>query len=404
MANRIEIGFRAGIRDALGEKIKRRIIEHLRIPVDSVKTIEVYTIDAPLTPEELERAARGPLSDPVIQEYAVDRPLARGFDWLIEVGFRPGVTDNVGKTAAEAIALLIGKPLRVTTSRQYAIGAVRGGCTLDPLTRGDAERIASELLANDLIQRFDIIDGRTWDPAKGIKPYVPRVLGEENPRTEPIELDCPDEELVRISNERVLALTLDEMRILRDYLKNETVLARRKEVGLGAQMTDVELECLAQTWSEHCKHKIFNARIDYEDGEGHTSEIDSLFKILHQRSTTDDPGADGGQGLLPLRLQGQRRDHPLQRRLEPRLQGRDPQLPLGPRPLRRGAHRHRRRQPRPLRLRKGGEAHLQHRRLLFCPARSTTNPCRSGSSTRGGSTKGSGRGSSTAATRAASPR
>ena len=287
MANRIEIGFRAGIRDALGEKIKRRIIEHLRIPVDSVQTIEVYTTDAPLTPEELERAARGPLSDPVIQEYAVDTPLARGFDWLIEVGFRPGVTDNVGKTAAEAIALLIGKPLRVTTSRQYAIGAVRGRCALDPLTRRDAERIASELLANDLIQRFDIIDGRTWDPAKGIKPYVPRVLGEENPRTELIVLDCPDEELVRISNERVLALTLDEMRILRDYLKDEAVLARRKEVGLGARMTDAELECLAQTWSEHCKHKIFNARIAYDDGQGNASEIDSLFSSCIKRSTRE---------------------------------------------------------------------------------------------------------------------
>ncbi len=287
MANRIEIGFRAGIRDALGEKIRKRIIEHLRIPVDFVKTVEVYTIDALLTPEELEQAARGPLSDPVIQEYAVDRPLARGFDWLIEVGFRPGVTDNVGKTAAEAIALLIGKPVRVTTSRQYAIGAVRGRCDLDTLTRADAERIASELLANDLIQRFDIIDGRTWDPAQGIKPYVPRVLGEESPRTELIDLGCPDEELVRISNERVLALTLEEMRILRDYLKSETVLAQRKAVGLGAQMTDAELECLAQTWSEHCKHKIFNARIVYDDGEGNVSEIDSLFSSCIKRSTRE---------------------------------------------------------------------------------------------------------------------
>ena len=54
-----------------------------------------------------------------------------------------------------------------------------------------------------------------------MKPYVPRVVGEDRPRTELIDLDCPDEELVRISNERVLALTLEEMRILRDYLKNE---------------------------------------------------------------------------------------------------------------------------------------------------------------------------------------
>ena len=62
---------------------------------------------------------------------------------------------------------------------------------------------------------------------------MPRVIGEDRPRTEEIDLDVPDAELVRISQERVLALSLEEMRILRDYLKNETILARRKEVGLG---------------------------------------------------------------------------------------------------------------------------------------------------------------------------
>jgi phosphoribosylformylglycinamidine synthase II len=287
MANRIEIGFRAGIRDALGEKIKKRIIDHLRIPVDSVKTVEVYTIDGPLTPDELEAAARGPLSDPVIQESAIDRSLASGFDWLIEVGFRPGVTDNVGKTAAEAIALLTGEKVRVYTSRQYTIGGIRGRCDLDLLTRADAERIASELLANDLIQRFEIIDGGTWNPTEGIKPHIPRVIGEDRPHTDQIDLDVPDEALIGISQERVLALSLEEMLILRDYLKNDAILARRREVGLGDQMTDAELECLAQTWSEHCKHKIFNARITYDDGAGQISEIDSLFSTCIKRSTRE---------------------------------------------------------------------------------------------------------------------
>jgi len=287
MANRIEIGFRQGIRDALGEKIRGRITNHLRIPVDSVKTIEIYTVDGELEPTELEAAAQGPLSDPIIQEYALDRGLAGGFDWLIEVGFRPGVTDNVGKTAGEAIALLTGKPVRVYTSRQYAINAVRGRCTLDTLTRADAERIASELLANDLIQRYDIISGKAWDPAKGIQPYIPRVMGENRPHTEEIALDVSDDELVRISQERVLALTLEEMRILRDYLKNDALLARRREVGLGEKMTDAELECLAQTWSEHCKHKIFNARIAYDDGGGQIREIDSLFSTCIKKSTRE---------------------------------------------------------------------------------------------------------------------
>ena len=70
-------------------------------------TIEVYTIAGELSADELREAAEGPLSDPVIQEFTVNKPLAKSFDWLIEVGFRPGVTDNVGKTAREAITLLL---------------------------------------------------------------------------------------------------------------------------------------------------------------------------------------------------------------------------------------------------------------------------------------------------------
>jgi phosphoribosylformylglycinamidine synthase len=45
-----------------------------------------------------------------------------------------------------------------------------------------------------------------------------------------------------------------------------------------AAPTDIELECLAQTWSEHCKHKIFSAAIEYTDADGNTREIDGLFK------------------------------------------------------------------------------------------------------------------------------
>jgi len=99
MIYRIEVGFKPGIRDALGEKTQRKIIEHLGINVESVETVEIYTVEGNMTGEDAERIARGPLSDPVIQQCAIKRCLAKDFAWLIEVGFRPGVTDNVGKTA-----------------------------------------------------------------------------------------------------------------------------------------------------------------------------------------------------------------------------------------------------------------------------------------------------------------
>ncbi|MEI8172948.1 MAG: AIR synthase-related protein [Deltaproteobacteria bacterium] len=281
MADRIEIGFKEGIRDALGDKIKRRIIEHLQIAVDRVRTIDVHTVDGDLIPGELEKAAAGPLSDPIIQEYAINRGLAQGFEWMIEVGFRPGVTDNVGKTAKEAISLLLGissDQLRgVYTSRQYMIDG--------PISRHDAENIASNLLANELIERYEIVDGKSWDHQKGMAPHVPRVFGGDRLSVEEIDLDVSDGTLLKISNERVLALNLVEMKTLRDYLGDDAVLQGRREVGLGKKMTDAELECLAQTWSEHCKHKIFNARIVYEDEHGAFEKIDSLFDTYIKGST-----------------------------------------------------------------------------------------------------------------------
>jgi phosphoribosylformylglycinamidine synthase len=283
MIYRIEVGFKPGIRDALGEKTQRKIIEHLGINVESVETVEIYTVEGNLTGEDAERIARGPLSDPVIQESAIKRGLAKDFAWLIEVGFRPGVTDNVGKTAREAIELFLADDLAgsvdVYTSRQYVL---KGN-----LERNDAERIASGLLANDLIQHYKLVDGKDWNPEGGLQPYVPRVTIDEEPVTDEIDLNVSDEALQEISNSKVLALTVDEMKVIQEYFNSEAVLAERSTVGLGRNVTDAELECLAQTWSEHCKHKIFNSIITYEDENDNTKVIDSLFGSFIKQSTKE---------------------------------------------------------------------------------------------------------------------
>ena len=282
MINRIEISFKDGVRDALGEKIGKRIVEQLKLKIERLRTVDVYTVEGDLKKDELQAAARGPLSDPVIQRFAINRGLAEGFDWMIEVGFRPGVTDNVGRTAREAIRLLLedqgaGRVISVFTSRQYAINGRIG--------KQDAERIASGLLANELIERYEIVDGKTWNPRRGMPAYAPRVTGEANPRVEQIDLEVSDERLLSISNERVLALALDEMKAIQSHLRRKEVLVARKKAGLGEKITDVELEALAQTWSEHCKHKIFNSLIRYEDGQGKTKVINSLFDTFVKGST-----------------------------------------------------------------------------------------------------------------------
>ena len=283
MTYRVEIGLKPSIRDARGEKIKRRIVDDLGIAVDSVRTIDVYTIDARLSVEEVEMAAAGPFLDPVIQEFSIGKPLGRDFDWAIEVGYKPGVTDNIGRTAREAIELLLQRKFSpeegVYTSVLFLM---KGG-----LTREQAERIATGLLANTLIQRFEVKGRKSWNPEVGMGVTVPRVTGRKEVRVEEINLRVSDEELMRISSERVLALSLKEMKALRVYAEDPRVREKRKKVGLGGNLVDCEVEALAQTWSEHCKHKIFNARINYGDEEGKVHDIDSLFDTYVKRSTEE---------------------------------------------------------------------------------------------------------------------
>ncbi|OPY29265.1 MAG: phosphoribosylformylglycinamidine synthase II [Methanocella sp. PtaU1.Bin125] len=282
MPFRVEIALKPGYRDAIGEGIRNSIKNSLRIAVDDVRTIKVYTVNASLTDDEKKAVAAGPFSDAIVQLYSVDAPLASGFDWLVEVGFRPGVTDNEGRTGREAIEDRLSRKLAkdesVHTSMQYLING--------KLTREQVETICKQLLGNELIERFEVVDGRSWDARKGIEAKVPLVRDPHRPRVAEVNLDVSDAELVAISRKGTLALTLDEMKTLRDYFKRPEVLAERRKIGLGPNPTDVELETLAQTWSEHCKHKIFNADIDYVE-DGKHSQVRSLFKTYIRGSTDE---------------------------------------------------------------------------------------------------------------------
>ncbi len=276
MGSRIEVAFKKEIRDAFGEGIKKRIIEDLHINVESVRRIEVYTIDASLSSEEISLLGQKVFTDPVIQNYS-NKPLADDFTWLIEAGYRPGVTDNVGATAKKACEDVLKTTLRgVYFSRQYLI---RGD-----IKKEEVERIAGGLIANGLIERWEIISHKEWDKEKGISLPLPVVKGKHEPSISEINLDVSDNELKEISRQRLLALNLSEMKTIREYFMDKAG-EMRKKVGLSLA-TDVEIEVLAQTWSEHCKHKIFNSLITYVDEKG-TKSINSLFNTFIKRATRE---------------------------------------------------------------------------------------------------------------------
>ncbi len=283
MPQRIEVRIKEGRFDALGAKIAGRIREDLGIPVKNVQSVQVYTTDIDLKPDEMDILAAQTFCDAVIQEAFVNGCAAadRDFDWLIEVGFLPGVTDNVGRTAGETAGIRLGRDLRAQGGFHSSIQYLIQG----DLDRDQAEKIAGDLLANGLIQRWTIISTNELDREKGMKAYVPKVADTQTPPTETIDLEISDDELVNLSKSKTLALSLKEMHAIRDHYRDKKVRAQRGSLGLAPDKpTDAELEVLAQTWSEHCKHKIFASDITYYEGD-HAEEIDSLFDTYVKGST-----------------------------------------------------------------------------------------------------------------------
>ena len=278
MDYRIEISPLEKWRDSRGEAVKQQISDLLNLTVDKIQTRDVYTISAEISPEEAEKVAKE-LANPVLQIGKVGETNV-ACDWIVAVGFRPGVTDNVGRSAHEAVGDIVGRHLKeeefVFSSTEYLISAPQ-------FSEKDIKHIAKDLLANELIETIAVF-GKEELSSRPLPLNLPFVTSTEEAKVHEYDLEVSDEELMEISRKGILALSLEEMKVIQDYFCNA---GGREEFGLSAKPTDVELEVLAQTWSEHCKHKIFDAIIDYEDENGNKEEIVSCYKSFIKKSTNE---------------------------------------------------------------------------------------------------------------------
>src|SRR3989344_5302671 len=209
--------------------------------------VQAYTIDAKLSAQELEKAGER-LANPIIEAYAVGTiPEPESYAYAIEIGYLPGVTDNVGRTARETIEDCLSKKFADSEHVYSSLILFLQG----KLSAREAESFAREL-HNPLIERANI-----FPQGKTIPVVVPKVkLGKPQARADEVDLDISDKEFLKISREGIrgrgpLALSLPAMKAIRDYFRKE-----------GRNPTDIELESLAQTWSEHCKHTIFADPLD----------------------------------------------------------------------------------------------------------------------------------------------
>ena len=282
MPQRIEITLKDDLLDAEGESLRHKARNYFDIAIDAVRTIQIVTIDAALTDAQVETVRKGIFTNPVIQVSSL-APLPLDFDWIIWIGFRPGVRDNPGATAVEAVEDLLRLKLApgeaIYTSKRYCL---KGG----DITRTDVEKIAGEILANDIIQQWAVYDRQQWDPQTGIGFVIPKVILDHTPRVSTLPIDS-DATLARLSDERSLALNPNDIPTIRAYFLDPEVQRRRRDVSL-TDPTDVELEYISQGRSDHCNHNTFGGCFHYRDlSTGEAETIDSLFKTYIEAPTLE---------------------------------------------------------------------------------------------------------------------
>jgi phosphoribosylformylglycinamidine synthase subunit PurSL len=200
----------------------------------SITTASLYLLEGELDGTAVSTIAKELLCDPVTETVTIGsfELLA---DALIEVHPQPGVMDPEAQAVELAIERLLGTKVKVQTGRRFNFH----GSTSD-----EAQRMAQQCFANTVVHEIHTT------------PYHP----DEFPHGHAHDMDVPeipistlsDIELEKMSRESHLFLDLEEMQGIQAHYKE-----------LGREPREIELETLAQTWSEHCVHKTLKATIRY---------------------------------------------------------------------------------------------------------------------------------------------
>jgi len=259
---RFEVFNRPGVADVHGNGVLDDIRELGITSIEAVQSAKVFLIDADFEGDFAERVAKGLLSDPVSEEYYIGRsaaPAGLARATLIEVHLKSGVTDPVAQSVVTALSDMGVAPENVRTARKYVL--------LGEVRPADIENISKRVLANDCIE--DVVVGDEAEPpSPHLSPYALDIV------SWPIR-DLDEEGLEALSKERDLFLNLTEMKTIQDYFRR-----------IGREPTDIELETLAQTWSEHCVHKTLRSAVDMTvDGEA--QHYDNLLKETVFKATQD---------------------------------------------------------------------------------------------------------------------
>lgn len=249
--HRVEIRLKKHLPDTRGRSLVKDICDFGITTVSEVRVVDVYWLDADLTPDELDLICGHLLADPVTQDYFhsqsfhVEGEVGADFR-TVEVAYNTGVIDPVEDSVVKAIRDLGIKGVRkVKTSKCYLIKG--------QLDDNQLETICGRLLLNPIIQHV-------VEREESVSPEKPQY-----------DFSLEHVDIMMAEKVRQFGFTDDELQAVTGYFRKQ-----------GRNPTDVELDTLAQTWSEHCGHKTFRGKIRF-DGK----TINNLLKSTIIKATEE---------------------------------------------------------------------------------------------------------------------
>lgn len=275
-----------GLPDPTGEQLRAMLSDFGISAVGRVQSGQIYLIefgDGPSEASTADRIASELLCNPVTETYSITRegqPPEEPADALaIETHFKPGVMDNVALSTMLALRDMGIQAKSARSARRYEIRPM-------PDDR-DLPRI-SRLVGNACIEEVYI-----GAPKIGPPPQPPEYAF----RLVSVPLcNLDDGGLERLSREGHLFLSLEEMRAIQTHFR----LLQRDP-------TDLELETLAQTWSEHCVHKTLKSAYLYRgapfpgnEAPVVTREYDNLLRDTIARATHELAAENRGPECLSV--------------------------------------------------------------------------------------------------------
>lgn len=260
----VEIRPADGQVDREGERILNECTGLGLQSVSSVSAARSFLLEGDLESSQVESVSRSLLADTVAESFSVHRldsgeSGAAEDGQLLNVLFKPGVTDNVANSALKALKDQDVPVEAIATCRKYWLNADAGGA--------EVERLSTKVLSNDAIEH--VVAGPL---------HMDRISlgGDYQFELKRVAIRIMDDAaLERLSRDGQLYLSLEEMRTIKAHF-----------VELERDPTDVELETVAQTWSEHCSHKTLAGRIAYEDENGPRQFENMLKETVFQATVS----------------------------------------------------------------------------------------------------------------------